>query len=71
MDCEYIEACPFFNSRLSDKPMMTEMVKRKYCRSNPEACARYVVRKALGKDAVPANLYPMDASRAQELTGKS
>jgi len=66
MDCECLSACPFFNNKMQNKPGMAEMFKKKYCNGGEfDNCARYIVRKSLGKEKVPLDLYPnqMDAAK--------
>ena len=64
-DCECIAGCPFFNDRMANAPALAEMMKRKFCQDDWASCARYRVFKAIGKEAVPGNLFPnmMDEAR--------
>ena len=39
-------------------------MKEKYCRNNNLNCARYMVVNALGKEKMPAELYPHEKDRA-------
>jgi len=57
-ECEFIEKCPFFQGKLADKPVEVEELKEKYCKSNNLNCARYMIANALGKEHMPADLYP-------------
>ena len=66
-DCECLEGCPFFNDRMEDKPATAEMYKKSYCRGSSVQCARYIVFSALGREAVPADLFPNQVERAYEL----
>lgn len=66
-DCEMIARRIFFNDKMADKPGTAEMMKRKYCTGNNAECARYVVCKALGRENVPADLYPIQLDRAKVL----
>lgn len=59
--------CPFFNDRMSGKPVIADMYKKKYCKGESDACARYVVFKKLGKAHVPRDLYPNQLERVDEL----
>ncbi|PKQ15346.1 MAG: hypothetical protein CVT67_09930 [Actinobacteria bacterium HGW-Actinobacteria-7] len=63
-DCELIEKCIFFNDKMSDMPTMADLYKKRYCRTDSSACARFGVFRALGRENVPADLYPNDAERA-------
>ena len=68
--CEFLEGCIFFNDKMANMPATAELYKQRYCRDAPEECARLIVRKALGKDAVPADLFPNARVRAEDLVGK-
>lgn len=67
--CERIENCSFFKDRLANMPGTAEIFKHKYCQTDCSACARYMVLKARGKEAVPADLFPNHQDRAKELIG--
>jgi len=43
------------------------MVKQKFCMGSNAECAHYVVCKALGREKVPADLYPIQLDRAKAL----
>ena len=68
-DCECLPGCPFFNDRMTGMPTMAEVMKKKYCRGNFEACARFTVRKKLGKDKVPSDLFPNQMDRVHQMAG--
>ena len=63
-ECEFINACPFFNDKLNNAPDKVEEMKVKYCRTNNLNCARYMVANALGKEMMPEELYPHEKQRA-------
>jgi hypothetical protein len=65
--CEVLATCVFFNTEMAIMPGTTELTKSEYCRKDFERCARYMVFKALGREAVPANLYPSETLRAKEI----
>lgn len=67
-DCICLEICPFFNDRMKELPGMSHLYKKKFCQGGEsEQCARFMVRNALGKENVPADLYPHQADRAKML----
>ena len=66
-NCECLEKCPFFNDKMHDTPATAEMMKSRYCRGAYEKCARYMVFKALGREKVPANLYPNMVDKAKKI----
>jgi hypothetical protein len=70
-ECEFIDKCPFFNDKLGNIPEKVDELKAKYCRNNNLNCARYMVVNALGKDKMPADLYPHEKERAYMLIAES
>lgn len=66
-DCELIGKCIFFNDKMANKPGTANLMKQNYCKGSFKDCARYLVCKALGRDKVPADLYPSQMERAREL----
>lgn len=66
-DCECIAGCPFFNNRMADMPSVAEIYKTRYCKEDWNSCARYRVFSQLGRDSVPANLFPNEFARADAL----
>ncbi len=69
-ECELIQSCMFFNDRMAHMPVMTNVYKEKYCKCGNENCARFVVFKNLGRDAVPKNLFPNQFDTANEIIRK-
>jgi hypothetical protein len=69
--CECLAGCPFFNDKMANMPAMANLFKKSYCEGGDFGkCARYIVFKALGKPNVPADLFPNQAERANELVQK-
>ncbi|MCM0755038.1 hypothetical protein M7784_07230 [Desulfovibrio aminophilus] len=66
-DCEMLERCIFFNDKMASMPTMADMMKKKYCRGDNSKCARYMVCKKLGREAVPPDLTPSQTDRAEGL----
>ena len=69
-ECELLEKCLFFNDKMKDMPLMADILKERYCKGDNSLCARYRVFKALGRDKVPADLFPLQIEKAQELIDK-
>jgi len=65
--CECIPGCVFFNDKMAEMPMAAERMKQRYCLGNNEQCARHMVRQKLGRDHVPADLFPSQTDRALAL----
>jgi hypothetical protein len=70
-DCECLAGCIFFNDKMAHMPTMANMYKRNYCRGDSSTCARYMVFKALGREAVPVDLFPNMADRAKTILGQA
>lgn len=68
-DCKNLKGCIFFNDQMKNMPGTSSVFKKKYCKDDFASCARYVVCEALGKNAVPDDLYPNQSERAQEIIG--
>lgn len=66
-DCELLQRCPFFNNRLTEMPSMAELFKKKYCKNDWASCARYMIRKQIGIEHMPENLWPNQQSKAEAL----
>ena len=66
-DCECLSKCPFFNDKMANMPSMADMMKNRYCHDDFEACARYRVFRAHGREAVPPNLFPNQDATADKL----
>ena len=70
-DCVCLPKCPFFNDKMSNMPAMAEMYKTKYCLSDNSDCARYMVFRKMGSDAVPTDMYPNDRDSATTLLAEN
>ena len=66
-DCECIQKCPFFNDRMKDTTATASIYKRRYCHGDAGLCARYLIFKNKGRQAVPADLYPNQNERAEAI----
>lgn len=66
-DCEFLGKCPFFNDKLANMPGHAEFFKDLYCRRNNETCARYMIAKKLGREAIPRDLFPNHVEMAKEI----
>ncbi|RPJ09127.1 MAG: hypothetical protein EHM28_02410 [Spirochaetaceae bacterium] len=66
-DCECLAGCPFFNDKMTDMPDIAEILKMHYCRADNRQCARYMVFCELGRDNVPADLFPNHYIRARDI----
>ncbi len=66
-DCERLSGCPFFNDKMANMPTMANLMKKKYCQGNKLYCARYTVFQKLGREKVPADLFPNQIERALEI----
>ncbi len=63
--CELLETCPFFGDKMDEYPAGVAAMRRRYCQKDNSSCARYLIFKALGREKVPADLFPNDNNRAQ------
>jgi len=68
--CELLKTCIFFNDKMADMPAVADLMKKRYCESDFVACARMKVVKTLGREKVPADLFPNQDDYAREVIGK-
>jgi len=66
-DCEWLGTCPFFNDKMQGMPTTAQLAKNRYCCGTFNECSRYIVRAALGKEHVPADMFPDQQKRAKDL----
>jgi hypothetical protein len=66
-ECECLPKCPFFNDKMETLPAIANMYRRMFCKGDNSGCARYQIFTTLGRDKVPADLYPNMVERADEL----
>lgn len=71
MQCECLEACPFFHDRMKNMPTMAGLLKQQFCLGEWAACARCMVFKALGRDSVPPDLFPDETARARDIINEA
>ncbi|MDZ4167765.1 MAG: hypothetical protein U1E08_08730 [Coriobacteriia bacterium] len=68
-ECECLKTCPFFNDQMAEMPSMSSIIKQRYCMGSNVHCARHMVFRVLGRDAIPKDLYPSQVERADEILG--
>jgi hypothetical protein len=62
-ECECLPKCPFFNDRMANKPATANIMKKQYCLGDNSDCARHQVKVALGAEAVPSDLFPVQTEK--------
>jgi hypothetical protein len=66
-NCECLAGCIFFNDKMAKKPATADIMKKRYCQGDSSNCARYIIRQTLGKEKVPADLFPGDVAKANSI----
>lgn len=66
-DCELLVECLFFNDKLKNMPKASDIMKKMYCKWHYTKCARYKIAMAMGKKAVPTDMFPGDSLRASDM----
>lgn len=56
---------------MESKIALADIYKRRYCLGDHQNCARFTVFSRLGREAVPANLYPNQAEQARAILAKA
>ena len=70
-DCELIATCIFFNNVMADMPVMSDIMKERYCRRDNSKCARYMIFKEVGREKVPSNMFPVEKDRAEKIISQN
>ena len=68
--CECLSDCTFFD-RMANMPVTAQLTKEQYCLKDNSRCARYKIFKALGRECVPADLFPSEGYLAEILLAGS
>jgi len=61
--CKFLRECPFFTGRMDNSKGIGALYKKRFCLDKSSSCARYMIAEKLGKESVPANLYPHQKDR--------
>ena len=70
-ECECLVGCPFFHDRMPIESGLGTVYKLNYCIGDFTKCARHIVVQVLGKERVPADLYPNQQARVAEIIARS
>jgi hypothetical protein len=65
--CNLLATCKFFKEMLASKPVTAATFQTKYCQTDPEHCARFIVAENLGVDSVPDDLFPNQDNRIDKI----
>ena len=66
-ECECLAGCPFYNDKMDASQGLGAMYKKTYCLGDNTNCARHMIFKKLGKEMVPAKLYPNGVDQAKKI----
>lgn len=69
-ECPNIAKCPFFNDKMANMPAIAQLYKKRYCLGQGEGkenCARWIVAQKVGKEYIPADLFPNQLERVQQI----
>jgi len=47
--CESKDQCSFFTNEMDNTPSLVRVMRRRYCESDKEHCARYMIKQMLYK----------------------
>jgi hypothetical protein len=65
--CERLSTCAFFNAKMSDMPLVSQILRERHCLDDWGACARFQVSQS-GRP-VPVDLFPDDGDRVAQIIG--
>jgi len=79
-ECESREHCSFFMNEMGNSPSLVRLMRRRYCDSDKEHCARYMIKSMLYKGYTPKDdgavsalehevnrMYPNDLQKAHDI----
>ena len=69
--CDNPGTCNFLNDLMPEMPSSVKIYQMLFCEDNFQTCARDLVRRELGSDFVPLDLFPHQLKRAEEIISKS
>jgi hypothetical protein len=55
------------HDQMTDMPCMANLYKKRYCHGDFAQCARFRVFSVHGRESVPADMFPNNAERAEEM----
>ena len=67
MKCELLSGCIFYNDKMDIESGLGKLYKQRYCEGDETSCARYTVANKIGRQNVPANLYPNMHEQAEKI----
>lgn len=70
MQCEKLESCPFYLEEMPVDSSLGKLFRQTYCEGDRTICARYRVSAIIGKEFVPASLYPNMNELADQIIKK-
>ena len=71
-DCKIAPNCPYYNGQATRQaPNVSSWLRYQYCHGNFSLCARHAVHEALGQEHVPADLFPSEQVRVQQILGNA
>ncbi len=69
-ECDKLADCPFFNDKMDNMTLLSNMCRTKYCKGEFELCARWLVAASLGRERVPLTLFPHQIDKAKSIIEK-
>ncbi len=71
-ECRIAKSCPLYHSQAnSQASAVSNWLKTHYCRGNFALCARHTIHEAIGQEYVPADLFPNEQARAQQIVAQA
>lgn len=67
MTCTLADDCSFYLVSMQDRPCTAAIYREKFCDFAFEQCARHLIARTVGREHVPADLYPNHTDRAQKI----
>ncbi len=71
-ECQIARSCPLYRGQKdSQTAAVSNWLKTQYCRGNFALCARHAIHEAMGQEYVPADLFPNEQVRANQIVSQA
>lgn len=72
IECQIARSCPLYRGQKdSQTAAVSNWLKTQYCRGNFAMCARHTVHEAMGQEYIPADLFPNELIRANQILSQA
>ncbi len=71
-ECRIAKNCPLYRSQPNNQAnAVSNWLRTHYCQGNFSMCARHTIHEAMGQEYVPADLFPNEQARANQIVSQA